>query len=84
MAKRIMYDFSAIHLGEAGIASFALKPDAIAFAKSRGWLAGDVRRAYNRFCMFWIVGQQAGHDGALRVLTRGGIAEVHAPMELAR
>ena len=79
----VMYDFSAIHLGEAGIVSFALKPDAIAFAKSRGWLAGDVRRAYNRFCKFWIIGQQTGHGGVLRVLTRAGVTEVHTPMELA-
>jgi hypothetical protein len=44
-------------LREQGLATFALKKDAISFAKQSGWLVKDVTRASNRFCIFWVVCQ---------------------------
>lgn len=68
-------DLRKVHLGQSGIASFATKPQAQAFAKSRGWLSRDVTRAYNRFSMFWVVYQ--GFGDTLRFLGKtGGVVEL--------
>ena len=67
-------DLRKVHLGQSGIASFATKPQAIAFAKSRGWLSRDVTRAYNRFCMFWVVYQ--GFGDTLRFLGKTDVVEL--------
>ena len=53
-----MQDLRFLNLGQHEIAAFALKRDAQAFAKASGrWKASDVFRAYNRFCIFWAIGQ---------------------------
>lgn len=66
-----MLDLRFLSLGANNIASFARKADAIAAAKaSQGkWAPSDVFRAYNRFCIFWVIGQVFGD---LRLLTRDG------------
>ena len=66
-----MYDFRSIHLGENNIASFALKADAKKFAKERGWPQFCVIQGFNRFCIFWTVGQYFP-NGETNVLTRDG------------
>lgn len=73
-----MLDLRAIHLGQNNIASFARKSEAQNFAKSRGMYARDILKAYNRFCIFWIVADYTGE--AWRVLTRdGGAVQVTIP-----
>ena len=72
-----MLDLRSIHLGQHNIAAFANKRDAIAFAKAGRWTASDVIRCYNRFNIFWIVGQ---YFVVWRVATRdGGVAEFTIP-----
>src|SRR5574343_994172 len=67
-------DLRKVHLGQSGIASFATKLQALAFAKARGWLSRDVTRAYNRFCMFWVVYQ--GFGDTLRFLGKTDVVEL--------
>jgi hypothetical protein len=50
------------------IARFATKLGAVALARSRGWNACDVMRAFNNFQVFWIVGERL--PDSLRVATR--------------
>lgn len=64
-----MLDLSHVHLGEKNIAAFALKRQALALAKERGWNRGDVMRAFNRFQMFWVVGDCHAENG-VRLATR--------------
>jgi hypothetical protein len=63
-----MHDLRSINLGDKNIASFALKRDAVAFAKSKGWPPKAAQQAHNRFCIFWVVAQQ--QPSCLRILTK--------------
>ena len=65
-----MLDLSHIILNEFDIARFARKPDAKALARSRGWNACDVVQAFNRFNIFWVVGERL--EDNLRLATRAG------------
>lgn len=69
-----MLDLSHIHLATYGIARFATKRQAAALARERGWNACDVIQAFNRFQIFWVVGDRMGDTG-LRLATqeRGSI-----------
>jgi hypothetical protein len=65
-----MLDLKFLNLAQHNVAAFARKADAVAFAKRNGkWRPSDVFRAYNRFCIFWVVGD-ASTD--LRVLNKDG------------
>ena len=65
------FDLKSIHLGETNIAKFALKRDAIAFARAHGWPSKKVHEAFNRFNIFWIVSDVIGAE-TLRILTKDG------------
>ncbi len=77
-----MLDLRFLNLGQHNIASFARKADAVAFAKANGkWRPADVFRAYNRFCIFWVIGEVFGD---LRVLTKAGTTvNIAFPAEIA-
>lgn len=53
-----MLDLSHIILNEHDIARFAKKADAKQFAHLRGWNSSDVVQAFNRFQIFWVVGER--------------------------
>lgn len=53
-----MLDLSHIILNEYDIARFAKKVDAKQFARLRGWSSSDVVQAFNRFQIFWVVGER--------------------------
>lgn len=64
---------AAVYRGPEGgnaFATFALKRDAIAFARRYGWRRDDVLEAANRFSAFWIIGQCQGDE--LVALDRDG------------
>ena len=63
-------DLTKIHLGTTGIAGFALKRDALKFAKDHGWKATDATRAFNRFSLFWVVAQSV--CGEIRIIRTDG------------
>jgi hypothetical protein len=68
-----MLDLSHILLADHDIARFATKREAvIAVARARGWNACDVMRAYNRFNVFWVVGERLT-DG-IRLATRTAVS----------
>lgn len=68
-----MLDLRFLALGDRNIASFAHKRQAVAFANASGrWRSSDVFRAYNRFCIFWAVGQVFPDDMIL--LTKDGVS----------
>lgn len=72
------FDLRALHLGEKNVAFFALKRDAVAFAKSCGWSPRDVSFAFNRFNAFWVVAQVICDD--LRILRKdGGVLDIPHP-----
>ena len=56
-------------LREQGAAIFAIKAEAATFARRCGWFQQDVIRAANRFCIFWVVGQDGG-PGMIRLLAK--------------
>ena len=49
--------FNRVLFSDHPVATFALKSDALAFSRSKGWLVKDVHQAYNRFSSFWVIGQ---------------------------
>ena len=63
-----MLDLRHILLSDHDVARFATKREALSLARSRGWNACDVIQAFNRFNVFWIVGERLADD--LRVATR--------------
>ena len=63
-----MLDLRHILLADYQIARFATKREALALARARGWNAWDVIQAYNRFNVFWVVGERL--PGHLRLATR--------------
>lgn len=66
-----MLDLRFLNLGQHNVAAFARKTDAAIAAKSSGrWTSSDVFRAYNRFSIFWAVGQVFSDDMIL--LTKVG------------
>ena len=71
-----MLDLSHLLLADHDIARFAKKPEAQALARERGWNACDVVHAFNRFQIFWVVGERLG-DG-LRLATNAA-GWVHVP-----
>jgi hypothetical protein len=80
-----MIDLRHVNKEAAGLYAAALKRDAAAEAKRRGWPASAVLQAYNRFCVFWIIGQSFGGT-AERPIWRmaaaaGGIVEIEAGFE---
>lgn len=72
-------NLTSIHKGEYQIAAFALKRDAIAFAKRHGWRAKDVSLAYNRFCAFYVIGQGIGTDVCRLVRKDGSVVDLPHP-----
>lgn len=54
-----MLDLAHINLGAANVFAKAVKRDAQAEAKRRGWNHWDVVRASNRFNIFWVIGEPA-------------------------
>lgn len=66
-----MLDLKFLHLGTHNVAAFARKADAIAFAKTNNkWQPSDVFKAYNRFNIFWVIGQVFIDD--MRLMTKDG------------
>ena len=63
-----MLDLRHIHLATHDVARFATKRQAIALQRARGWNACDVIQAYNRFNIFWVVGERL--PDCLRLATR--------------
>lgn len=68
-----MLDLSHIFLAEHNIARFATKPAAKALAKSRGWNSCDVIQAFNRFNIFWVVGERLPSDLRLATVQPGTV-----------
>jgi hypothetical protein len=64
-----MLDLSHIHLATYGIVRFATKHQALTLARERGWNTCDVIQAFNRFQIFWVVGDRMGETG-LRLATQ--------------
>lgn len=65
-----MLDLSHIILNEFDIARFARKTEAKAMARTRNWNSSDVIQAFNRFQIFWVVGERL--ECSLRLATRSG------------
>jgi hypothetical protein len=65
-----MLDLSHIILNEFDIARFARKAEAKALARARNWNSCDVVQAFNRFNIFWVVGERLENN--LRLATRSG------------
>ena len=63
-----MLDLRHILLADHDVARFATKREALVLAKARGWNACDVIQAYNRFNVFWVVGERL--PDTLRIATR--------------
>lgn len=63
-----MLDLSHILLKDHDIARFASKPAALSLARARGWNTCDVIHAFNRFQIFWVVGERLSDD--MRLATR--------------
>lgn len=57
-----MLNLTHINLGASNVFAKALKRDAQAEAKRRGWWSADVVHAYNRFNVFWIIGEPVPHS----------------------
>ncbi len=67
------YNFIGVTLNNDasnGIFAVSKKASAVAFAKKQGWHVQDVKRAYNRFFVFYIVGQLQGNT--FRILCKDG------------
>ena len=75
-----MLDLSHVLLAEHNIARFATKPAARELARARGWNSCDVIRAFNRFNIFWVVGERLTDN--LRLATREP-GSVHVPYRKA-
>lgn len=71
-----MLDLSHLHLNSHDIARFAQKRDALALARARGWNTYDVIKAFNRFQIFWVVGERLNDNLRLATNARG---TVHVP-----
>lgn len=52
-----MLDLTHINLGATNVFAKALKRDAQAEAKRRNWNSYDVVQAFNRFNIFWVIGE---------------------------
>lgn len=63
-----MLDLSHILLSDHDIARFATKRQALSLARQRGWNSYDVIQAFNRFNVFWVVGERLSDE--LRLATR--------------
>ena len=63
-----MLDLTHILLADHDVAAFATKRQAKQLATSRGWNACDIMRAFNRFNVFWVVGERL--DTSLRLATK--------------
>jgi hypothetical protein len=63
-----MLDLSHIMMSDHDILRFARKREAQLVARTRGWNACDVMQAFNRFQIFWVVGERL-NDG-IRLATR--------------
>ena len=68
-----MLDLSHIILAEYQIAKFATKREAKALASSRGWNSCDIIQAFNRFNIFWVVGERLESDLRLATRQRGDV-----------
>lgn len=71
-----MLDLRHILLADHDVARFATKREAISLQRARGWNACDVIQAFNRFNVFWVVGERLP-DG-LRLATRA-LGDVRLP-----
>lgn len=71
-----MLDLRHILLSDHDVARFATKREALGLQRSRGWNPCDVIQAWNRFNVFWVVGERLS-DG-LRLATRAP-GSVHLP-----
>lgn len=69
-----MLDLSHIHLASHGVARFATKVQAAALAKARGWNDCDVIRAFNRFNIFWVVGERLPDGLRLATIEPGAVS----------
>jgi len=69
-----MLDLSHILLSDHGVARFATKPQAVALAKARGWNACNVMLAFNRFNMFWVVGERLPDNLRLATHAPGAVS----------
>jgi hypothetical protein len=71
-----MLDLSHIHLATYGIARFATKRQALALVRERGWNTCDVIQAFNRFQIFWVVGDRMAETGLRLATQQPGTIEV--------
>ena len=55
----------------ADLAKFTTKKAAAAFARQHGWRANDCIKADNRFCSWWLIGQQQSSE-TMTFLTSAG------------
>lgn len=70
MSRANPIDLRQFNLSATGIAAFAKKADAVAFAKASGWSPANVGWACNRFWMFFVVSQVLDTDGTRRILLK--------------
>lgn len=68
-----MLDLSHIHLETHNVARFATKREALSLARARGWNTYDVIQAFNRFQIFWVVGERLENDVRLATKERGDV-----------
>ena len=72
-------NMKSIHLGESNVASFATKPQAVAFAQSIGWPKSYVTRAANRFSRFWVISKSIGADTLRLAISDGTVRDFPHP-----
>jgi hypothetical protein len=59
------------NIARTGMFFTATKREAREFAKNHGWLMKDVQKGFNRFCIFWFIGQ-GFPDDTMNVLCYDG------------
>ena len=61
---------------EANLAKFTTKKAASEFAKRYGWRPSDCIKADNRFCSWWLIGQQQATDSMSFLTESGAVASL--------
>ncbi len=73
-----MLNLCHIHRGATNLAGFGRKVEATQFAKAQGWKGSNVIKAYNRFQIFWVIGQSLPNDRYALATKDGKTVEVAA------
>jgi hypothetical protein len=74
-----MLDLRHILLADHDVAHFATKREAASLQRARGWNSYDIIRAFNRFNIFWVVGERLPDELRLATRAPGSVRLPYAP-----